>query len=92
MSAIRFAVLAFMLCVTVESFSFADEPRVQDIPLPKDASDATYVRRRGDIRFNVTSDMKTAGNFYATTLNEQKWMKAKNDNLQRNFWVQSFQG
>lgn len=83
--------IAFVIVLSsIGSFGFAEEPRVQEIPLPKDATDVTYVRRRGDIRFNVTSDMKAAGNFYATVLNEQKWTKPKKDNLQKNFWVQSF--
>ena len=39
---------------------------------------------RGDIRFQVKSDFKTAGNFYAKKLVEQKWTKSGKDNLQRN--------
>ncbi|MGC3966871.1 MAG: hypothetical protein QM775_05720 [Pirellulales bacterium] len=72
------------------SFGFAAAPGVREIPLPADAADVTYVRSRGDIRLKVSADMKTAGSFYATTLAEQQWTKAKKDNLQRNFWVQSF--
>ena len=78
------------LVLLIGNYGMADEPRVQEISLPKDASDVTYVRRRGDIRFKVASDMKTAGNFYATLLNEQQWTKLKKDNLQKDFWVQSY--
>jgi len=90
MSPAKLFVLTLVIFPMTGILGLADEPRVQDIPLPKDASDVTYVRRRGDIRFKVPSDMKTAGNFYATTLKEQQWTKAGKDNLQRNFWVQSF--
>lgn len=85
MSRAKFLVLTLLLIPLIGITVFADEPRVQDIPLPKDASDATYMRRRGDIRFKVTSDMKTAGNFYTTTLGEQQWTKSGKDNLQKNF-------
>jgi|GEM_PF-4182437 len=68
----------------------ADDLRVRDIPLPEEATDVSYMKRRGDVRFHVTSDFKTAGNFYAKTLVEQKWAKSGKDNLQRNFWVQTF--
>lgn len=90
MSEAKWLATIVVLTVMIGSSSLAEEPRVQDIPLPKDATDATYVRRRGDIRFKVDSDMKTAGNFYTTALTEQKWAKAKKDNLQKNFWVQTF--
>ena len=83
-------VLAIVLLQMSEVLVLADAPRVQEIPLPKDAADVTYVRRRGDIRFKVATDMKTSGSFYATTLKEQQWTKAAKDNLQKNFWVQSF--
>lgn len=68
----------------------ADDMRVRDIPLPDGATDVSYMKRRGDIRFQVSSDFKTAGNFYAKKLAEQKWTKSGKDNLQRNFWVQTF--
>lgn len=90
MSAAKLLVFPLVLLPMLGTLGLADEPRVQDIPLPKDASNVTYVRGRGDIRFNVPSDMKAAGNFYAGVLNEQKWTKSKKDNLQKNFWVQSF--
>src|SRR5262245_3451595 len=68
----------------------ADEMRVKDIPIPEGATDVSYMKRRGDIRFHVTSDFKTAGTFYTNKLAEQKWTKSGKDNLQRNFWVQKF--
>jgi hypothetical protein len=90
MSPAKLFVLTLVMIPMTGISGFADGPRVQEIPLPKDASDVTYVRRRGDIRFKVASDMKTAGNYYATTLKEQQWTKATKDNLQKTFWVQSF--
>jgi hypothetical protein len=68
----------------------ADDMRVRDLPLPDGATDVSYMKRRGDIRFQVSSDFKTAGNFYAKKLADQKWAKSGKDNLQRNFWVQKF--
>jgi hypothetical protein len=68
----------------------ADDMRVRDLPIPDGATDVSYMKRRGDIRFQVSSDFKTAGNFYAKKLAEQKWVKSGKDNLQRNFWVQRF--
>lgn len=66
------------------------ETLVRDIPIPDGATDITYMKRRGDVRFQVTSDFKTLGNFYAKQLGEQRWTKSEKDNLQRNFWVQTF--
>src|SRR5262245_28954771 len=51
----------------------ADEIRVRDLPIPDGAADVSYMKRRGDIRFHVPSDFKTAGDFYAKKLAEQKW-------------------
>ena len=68
----------------------ADDLRVKDIPIPEGATDVSVMKRRGDIRFQVKSDFKTAGDFYAKKLVEQKWAKSGKDNLQRNFWVQTF--
>jgi len=83
-------VFSLVLISMVGITSHAGEPRVQEIPLPNDATDVTFVRQRGDIRFKVASDMKTAGNFYATILKEQQWTKSEKDNVQKNFWVQSY--
>lgn len=90
MSSAKLFLLAFILVPMTGLWGLAEEPRVQEIPIPKDASDVSYMRKRGDIRFKVSLDMKTAGNFYATTLKEQQWTKSGKDNLQKNFWVQSF--
>lgn len=90
MSRAKIFVLTFVLYSMTGICGFAQEPRVQDIPMPKDASDVTYVRKRGDIRFKVMSDMKTAGEFYAGKLKEQQWAKSGKDNLQRNFTVQTY--
>jgi hypothetical protein len=90
MSRAKFLVLTFLLYSMTGICGFAQEPRVQDIPLPGHASDVTYVRKRGDIRFKVASDMKTAGEFYAAKLKEQQWTKSGKDNLQKNFTVQTY--
>lgn len=63
---------------------------VRDLPIPDGATDITSMKRRGDIRFQVTSDFKATGNFYAKKLGEQRWTKSGKDNLQQNFWVQTF--
>jgi hypothetical protein len=68
----------------------ADDLRVRDIPIPEGATDVSTMKRRGDIRFQMPSDFKTVGNDYAKTLTGQKWAKSGRDNLQRNFWVQTF--
>jgi len=68
----------------------ADELRVRDLPVPEAASDITYVKRRGDVRFQVTTDFKTTGSFYAKKLPELGWTKSARDNSQRNFLVQTF--
>lgn len=68
----------------------AEEMRVRDIPIPEGATDITYMKRRGDVRFQVTSDFKATGAFYAKKLGEQRWTKSGKDNLQADFWVQTF--
>lgn len=68
----------------------ADDMRVRDLPIPDGATDVSYMKRRGDIRFQVTSDFKTTGDFYAKKLVEQNWKKSGKDNLQRDFWVQKY--
>lgn len=82
--------VAVVVMVTTLSVGFAEQPRVQEIPIHKDATDVTTMRRRGDIRFKINSDFKTTGNYYATVLKGQKWTKAPKENLQKNFWVQTF--
>src|SRR3954454_5862240 len=66
------------------------EERVKDLPVPVGASDISFMKRRGDVRFTVDSDFKTTGNFYAKKLAELKWTKSGKDNLQQDFWVQKF--
>ncbi|MBX3421130.1 MAG: hypothetical protein KF752_06195 [Pirellulaceae bacterium] len=68
----------------------AQETRVRDLPIPDGATDVSYMKRRGDVRFQVPTDFKTTGNYYGKTLAEQKWTKTGKDNLQSNFWVQKF--
>jgi len=90
MTVMKSFTLILALLTMMGSFALAETPGVREIPLPTDAADVSYVRRREDIRFNVPGDMKAAGNFYAAALAQQQWTKSKKDNLQRNFWVQSF--
>ncbi len=68
----------------------ADELRLKGLPIPEGATGISSVKQRGDVRFNVTSDFKTIGNFYAKQLGEQRWTKSGKDNLQQDFWVQTF--
>lgn len=68
----------------------ADELRLKGLPIPEGATDISSMKQRGDVRFNVTSDFKTIGNFYAKQLGEQRWTKSGKDNLQEDFWVQTF--
>lgn len=79
-----------LVLIGIEMPAQADEMRVRDIPVPDGATDVSYLKRRGDVRFQVPSDFKTAGNFYAKKLAEEKWTKSGKDNLQSNFWVQKF--
>lgn len=82
---------ALVLFVTGMSLRAAgDEPRVKDIPIPDGASDISYMKRRGDIRFQVTTDVKATGDWYAKQLGAQRWTKSGKDNLQKTFWVQKF--
>jgi len=84
---IAVALLCFPLVATS---AWAQTPGVREIPLPQGAEDVTYVRRRGDIRYKINFDMKAMGDFYAAQLGAKQWTKSKRDNLQKNFWVQSF--
>lgn len=76
--------------IGVSTLTRAEDMRVRDLPIPEGATDITYVKRRGDVRLQVPSDFKTAGNFYTKKLAELQWTKSAKDNLQRNFWVQTF--
>ncbi|MBL8817465.1 MAG: hypothetical protein JNL58_15675 [Planctomyces sp.] len=74
----------------IHGFAMGQGPRVQEIPLPPEATDISYSKDRGDIRMKFPEDMKAAGEFYRTELTRQKWTRSKKDNLQKNFWVQTF--
>lgn len=74
----------------IASFASADELRVKDVPIADGASNVTFMKRRGDVRYQVASDFKAVGQFYAQKLVEQGWTRAAKQNLQRSFWVQSF--
>jgi hypothetical protein len=78
--------------VLVDLFAWAasDEPHVRDLPIPEGATEVTIMKRRGDIRFMVESDVKPTGDFYAMRLAAQGWTKSGKDNVQRTFWVQKF--
>jgi hypothetical protein len=82
--------LAVTVLAGIAMPSQAQEMRVRDIPIPDEATDVSVMKRRGDIRFQVPSDFKTAGASYAKKLVDQKWTKSGKDNLQSNFWVQKF--
>jgi hypothetical protein len=71
-------------------FVFAQGPHVREIPIPKEASETSYMKSRGDIRMTFPGDMKKAGEQYQQLLSQQQWSKSGKDNLQRNFWVQTF--
>lgn len=66
------------------------QPHVKELPIPAGATDLTYMKRRGDIRCRVTTDVQPTGEFYAKQLAEQRWTKSGKDNVQRDFWVQKF--
>ena len=86
---IHFCVATFIL-IAVSSLASGDDLRVKDLPIPDGASDISFMKRRGDVRFTVDSDFKAAGNFYAKKLADLKWTKSGKDNLQQDFWVQKF--
>ena len=84
------AIMMVLGLIAGPALVLADEMRVLDLPIPEGAKDVTYVKRRGDVRFQLTSDFKTVGVFYAQTLADQQWTKSAKENLQRSFWVQTF--
>src|SRR5687768_4677142 len=69
-------VAAILVLIGTSSWAIGEEPRVKDLPVPEEAVDITYMKRRGDVRFTVDSDFKTTGNYYAKKLNELRWAKA----------------
>jgi len=82
--------VAVLMLVGMATGAGGEELRVKELPIPDGASDISFMKRRGDVRFTVDSDFKTLGNFYAKKLAELKWSKSGKDNLQRDFWVQTF--
>ena len=85
------AVAAVVLSlVGAHSPALAQKMRVTDLHIPEAATDASHMKRRGDVRFKMPSDFKTFGTYYAKILTQQQWRKSARDNLQRNFWVQTF--
>lgn len=84
------ATLFTLVMIFDSSGAFAQNMRVEDVPLIEGATDVSYMKRRGDVRYEVNSDFKSVGNFYAQKLAADQWKKSQRDNLQRNFWVQTF--
>ena len=82
--------ISMLVLLAVSSPSWAAEMLVHDLPIAEGATEVTYVKRRGDVRFKVAADFKTVGQYYARTLTAQQWKKSGRDNLQRSFWVQKF--
>lgn len=82
--------LVFLGLIGASSLMMADEMRVRDLPVPDGAMNITYMKQRGDVRCQVPFDFKTAGNSYARQLAAQQWTKSARDNLQDNFWVQTY--
>ncbi|MFO0883856.1 MAG: hypothetical protein U0894_06680 [Pirellulales bacterium] len=85
----RWVMLAMplVICAVLQ----AQDARVQDIPVPKEATEISYNKSRGDIRMKFPGDMKAAGEFYRAQLTQQQWTKPGKDNVQAKFWVQTFQ-
>src|SRR5262245_10950969 len=81
---------AVLVLIGISSWASGDDPRVKDLPIPEGATDVSFMKRRGDIRFKVTSDVKETGDWYAKQLGAQRWTKSGKDNLQKSFWVQKF--
>ncbi len=87
---ISVATILIFCWIGISTQVLADELRVKDLPIPEEATEITYLKRRGDVRFQMASDFKTVGSFYLKKLTESKWTKSGRDNLQRNFQVQTF--
>src|SRR4029078_5026335 len=82
------ATLVVLICLSISAV--AEEMRVRDLPIPEGGNDITYVKNRGDVRFQMKRNFKIVGSDYAKKLTEQRWTKSGKDNLQSNFWVQHF--
>ena len=89
MSQMSFVFVTVLVLIGVQIQATAEEMRVRDIPIAEGATDVSYMKRRGDVRFHVPTDFKTTGGFYAKKLSELNWTKSGKDNLQQNFWVQN---
>jgi len=81
---------AILVVIVMSSGANGDDLHVKDLPIPEGATDISFMKRRGDIRFKVTSDVRETGNWYAKQLGSQRWTKSGKDNLQKSFWVQKF--
>ncbi len=90
MQSIALLNLTSILWLGFHSVVLAQQPHVHEIPLPKGATDLSYMKSRGDVRMKVAGDMKQAGEFYQTELTQKQWIKSTKDNLQKTFWVQTF--
>ena len=84
------SVLACLVILCIGLNCYGQNMLVKDVKLPKDASDVTYNKSRGDVRFKISMDMKAAGEFFKAELTKDQWTKPKKDNLQKSFWVQTF--
>ena len=62
------AISSTISLIGVSSPAVADETRVRDLAISAEATDITFIKRRGDVRIQVTSDFKTMGGFYARKL------------------------
>jgi hypothetical protein len=83
-------VVAIFVLVGLSVAALGEEFRVKNLPVPEGASEISFMKRRGDVRFMMDSDFKSVGKLYAQKLGELKWIKAGKDNLQQDFWVQKF--
>jgi hypothetical protein len=88
--AIRMVTFTLLIALNSIAVSSSQELHVREIPLPKEATDVSYMKSRGDIRMLFPGDMKKAGEFYQMELTKQQWIKSVKDNVQKNFWVQTF--
>src|SRR5262245_16162443 len=69
-SRIMAAVLVLVVSV-ISSIATGDDLRVKNLPIPEGATDISFMKRRGDIRFKVTSDVRETGDWYAKQLAAQ---------------------
>src|SRR5262245_30355854 len=81
---------AVLVVIVMSSSATGDDLLVKNLPIPEGATDISFMKRRGDIRFKVATDFKETGEWYAKQLGAQRWTKSGKDNLQKSFWVQKF--